>query len=423
MNKRARLSRIFDECLERIEAGRSTVDECLRMFPDDVKQLAPMLKLAVEAREAFAPSEPRPDYVAASHRRIKAILSLRQLQAQEPRRQVVPARRWRPAQAIISLVLAISVLAMGTGVVQAASGALPGDPLYGIKRGIERARLVVSWSASGHAVLLAQHANERLAEVEELLETKRYDDIGLALDGLDDSLSGISNLSDEDEGVIDPDLMAHILDRLAHHQEVLQRVREQVPDNAKAAIERALERSSHSMEVILQLSQGGSPSDLAPGQQRTPPGHQRTPPGQEGRPTATDTPEPTETSTPTPVPPTATPTPVPTIHVRDLDVVQIGGPSENKEALVTIHVVTNTGINAGFATVRGSWTISGEGAQITCLTTPSGRCTVGSGKIPAAAFTTFTVTGVTHPTFNYNPWDNSDPEGDSNGTTITIILQ
>jgi hypothetical protein len=109
--------------------------------------------------------------------------------------------------------------------------------------------------------------------------------------------------------------------------------------------------------------------------------------------------------------------------VRDLDVVQIGGPSENKEALVTIHVVTNTGINAGFATVRGSWTISGEGAQITCLTTPSGRCTVGSGKIPAAAFTTFTVTGVTHPTFNYNPWDNSDPEGDSNGTTITIILQ
>jgi hypothetical protein len=423
MNKRARLTRIFEECMERIEAGRSTVDECLRMFPDDVMQLAPMLKLAVEAREAFAPNDPRPEYVAASHRRIKAILSLRQLQAQEPRKQVTPTRRWRPVQAIISLVLAISVLAIGTGVVQAASGALPGDPLYDVKRGIERARLVVTWSASGHAVLLAQQASERLAEVEELLETKRYDDIGLALDGFDDTLSGLSGLSEDDEGVIDPELMAHILDRLAHHQEVLRRVRGQVPEVAKAAIDNALERSSHSMEVILQLSQGGNPSDLAPGQQRTPPGQQRTPPGQEGRPTETDTPEPTETSTPTPVPPTFTPTPIPTIHVRDLDVVQIGGISDQKEALVTIHVVTNTGLNVGYAIVRGSWTVSGEGARITCLTTASGRCTVGSGKIPAAGFSTFTVTGVTHSTYNYNPWNNSDPDGDSNGTSITIILQ
>ncbi len=409
--------------MERIEAGRSTVDECLRLFPDDVKQLAPMLRLAVEAREAFAPGDPRPEYIAASHRRIKAILALRQFQAQEPRRQVAPARRWRPAQAIISLVLAISVLAIGTGVVQAASGALPGDPLYGIKRGIERARMVVTWSASGHAVLLAQNASERLAEVEELLETKRYDDIGVALDGFDDTLSGFSSLSDDDDGVIDPDLMAHILDRLAHHQEVLRRVRGQVPEVAKPAIDHALERSSHSMEVILLLSQGGSPSDLAPGQQRTPPGLQRTPPGLEGRPTDTDTPEPTETSTPTPVPPTATPTPVPTIHVRDLDVVQIGGPSDQKEALVTIHVVTSTGVNAAYAIVRGGWTVSGEGAQTTCLTTPSGRCTVGSGKIPAADFTTFTVTGVIHPVYNYKPWNNSDPDGDSDGTSITIILQ
>lgn len=419
INRHLRLSRILDECLDLIREGRSTVDDCLKMYPDEADQLAPMLAVAVEAHELFAPGKPRPDYVAASRRRIEAILSLRQLQAQVPRRREKPVRQWKPAWRFISLVFAVVVLISGTGVVYAAGGALPGDPLYGFKRGIERARLVVTWSASGHARVLAQHADERLAEVEELIAAKRYDGIGLALDGFEDTLSGITDLAGDSDAVIDPDLMAQILDRLAHHQEVLQRVREQLPENAQAAIDRALERSSHSMEVILLLSQGGNPSELAPGQQRTPPGLQRTSPGQQAELSATSTPtdtaEPTETSTPTPVPPTATPTPVPLMHLRDLDAQRLGP----QGVLVTIQVVTSGNLNLGYATVIGTWTVSGPGVTYSCETTPSGRCLVFSGDLPISQPTTFTVTTVIHPSYDYAPWRNSDVDGDSNGTSIT----
>jgi hypothetical protein len=273
----------------------------------------------------------------------------------------------------------------------------------------------VTWNAAGHARVLAQHADVRLAEVEELIAAKRYDDIGLALDGFGDSLSGITDLAGDDEAVIDPDLMEHILDRLAHHQEVLQRVREQVPENAQVAIERALENSSRSMEVILLLSQGGSPSDLAPGQQRTPPGQQRTPPGQERRPTATDTPEPTETPTPTPIPPTATPTPVPLMYLRDLDAMRRGP----EGVMVFVHVVSSGNLNVGSATVIGTWTVSGPGVTYSCDTLPSGICIIYSGDLAVSQPTTFTVTSVIHPLFDYAPWNNSDPDGDSNGTSIT----
>jgi chitodextrinase len=54
-----------------------------------------------------------------------------------------------------------------------------------------------------------------------------------------------------------------------------------------------------------------------------------------------------------------------------------------------------------------------------CTTNASGSCTV-TGYQWALSCLTFTVTNVAHATLEYDPLLNTDPDGDSNGTQITV---
>jgi len=431
------LSNILEACLKNVIAGKATVEECLLHFPEDAPALEPMLKLALEARDQLAPNWPKPNYVATSRVRINSIISNRLQQAKPPRARQRPRRaaRWRLSPALISLMLAIGVMAASAGVVQAANGALPGDGLYGLKRGIERARLVVSWNASGDIRLQAQNADMRLAEVEALLAEKNNQGLGVALDGFEESITDITDLA----GEADPGSLEHVLDRLAHHQEVLARVSEQVPEAAQAAIARAIERSSHSQEVLQLVREGGSPSVLAPGQLRTPsgqanvppgqanvpPGQENVPPGQENVPpgqqpsaTPTDVPPtatPTDvppTATFTPVPPTATPTDVPTAVPLPpvYTTLEIKITSDNDSATVTIQVGTDGDPKLAGAYVTGTWTVSGPGATTSCGPTESaGKCSMDSGDIEGEpGQTIFTISGISLSGYSYAPWMNVD---------------
>jgi len=137
-------------------------------------------------------------------------------------------------------------------------------------------------------------------------------------------------------------------------------------------------------------------------------------------PTATHTPTstPTATSTSTPTP---TATPSGTMHVGDLD------RSSSWywgtwiwRATVTIEVHDASHNPVVNATVSGTWSggYSGSGE---CTTGSDGRCNVSTGYIwRGYSSTTFTVDDVTHSTLTYQPADNHDPDGDSDGTTITV---
>ena len=239
-----RQSKILDECLGYIWAEQSTVEECLRLFPNDAERLAPVLTLAAEARDYLAPKKPKPSFVADSRRRILLDVSHRLYKATLPRPQTKPAWRWKPAQVFISLMLAIGILAISTGVVQAAYGALPGDALYGMKRGLEGARLAFTWSDEGDIRLLAQFTDTRLAELEALLAWDRYEDLEDALEGYEEALSALMALVADSDSDLDPELMEYVLVRLVHHQDVLARVRERVSVVAMVGIDHAIEHLS-----------------------------------------------------------------------------------------------------------------------------------------------------------------------------------
>ena len=146
-------------------------------------------------------------------------------------------------------------------------------------------------------------------------------------------------------------------------------------------------------------------------------------PTPENTPTPTSTPENTPTATATPEnTPTPTPTSEPsadTMHVGDLDGTSINNGS-TWTANVTI-TIEDAGHNpVANATVSGSWS-NGASGTASCTTGSSGQCTVSvSGIRKRTGSVTFTVDNVSHSTLTYDATANHDPDGDSNGTTITV---
>lgn len=117
--------------------------------------------------------------------------------------------------------------------------------------------------------------------------------------------------------------------------------------------------------------------------------------------------------------PTPTPTPTPvTHHVVDLDDVTMVS-SGGWQPQVAVTVRDSNGLDVEGATVSG--TFSGQIGTATCTTGAYGECTlVGDSlkqKVKSAAFT---VTNVVAASSTYAATANSDPEGDSDGTSITI---
>jgi hypothetical protein len=137
--------------------------------------------------------------------------------------------------------------------------------------------------------------------------------------------------------------------------------------------------------------------------------------------TATNTSSPTATNTPLP---TATNTPAgsSSMHVADLDAVTQSHQGGKWSATVTIQVVDNTGAPVANAIVAGTWSGAHSGSA-SCTTGAAGTCSVQSPQVPKGgsgnATMTWTVTNVTHSTLAYASASNTDPDGDSNGTSIT----
>lgn len=134
-------------------------------------------------------------------------------------------------------------------------------------------------------------------------------------------------------------------------------------------------------------------------------------------PTATPTPT-GEPPTPTPTP-TETPTPVPgsTMHIGDLD----GSSSTARrwDATVTITVHDSSENPVANATVYGVWDYRNTSAN--CTTNSSGQCSVTLSFIRSnLSSVTFTVNDIVKAGSTYAPGSNHDPDGDSNGTTITV---
>jgi len=241
--------RLLERCLREIDAGGLTVEQCIAHHLADRPEIADLLRAAVALRAVTpAPAESR-----AAHLRVGQLLT-RELAAgpvrpsattsagfAEPRRPRIVrddsraahwARWWMLASAAVLLI----GLLVGMGASTAAASALPGSPLYGLKRGEEALALRTAWSDERKGLVLLTIASHRLDEVRRL--AGRNDAEALRLTSELDAtiheairLVVVMNAKGEDSGRIALGL-AHTLDMESETQRAAQASGQ--PDLARA---------------------------------------------------------------------------------------------------------------------------------------------------------------------------------------------
>jgi serine protease AprX len=117
---------------------------------------------------------------------------------------------------------------------------------------------------------------------------------------------------------------------------------------------------------------------------------------------------------PSPSPP---PPPPPTIHVGDID--DTSAPYNSKQWTARARFEVHDGAEAVVAGVRVNvaWQ---NGKTANCTTNTNGRCSVSRRVTVKKATFSVSVTGLVLSGYNYVSSDNHDPDGDSDGTSITL---
>lgn len=192
-----RLITHLDECLAAIEAGES-LEGCLARYPDEADQLAPLLRIALALEDIPQPG-PSGATIGTAKTRFLAEAERRRASAQKGRVQrgsvgssaeritgvwsrimgQVSTKRWTaPAQGLGTAALALAlVLLIGGGAIHAASGSLPGDPLYGFKLLGEDIQRAFTLSYDGRMRLEETFTERRLTEVGHLLTLGRQEEV------------------------------------------------------------------------------------------------------------------------------------------------------------------------------------------------------------------------------------------------------
>ncbi len=111
-----------------------------------------------------------------------------------------------------------------------------------------------------------------------------------------------------------------------------------------------------------------------------------------------------------------------TMHVGDLDATaSLKGKSGRWEAIVTV-TIHDAGHNpVANASVTATWSGDRNGS-VTGTTASNGTVSFSTGSIMGqSGSVTLTIDNVTHSSLTYDAGSNHDPDGDSNGTTITVV--
>ncbi len=164
----AQFEAILIECLDALAQGES-LDSILARYPQEAAQLRPLLKTAADLPTLrMEPSE-----AAKMSSRQKFLAQADQLRRTTARRSV----GFLPRFALGFVAAALVVAVLSTGAVAASASALPGDPLYGLKRTVENVQLQSASSPTQRTALQSEFGQRRVNEANLLLAAGRTGEV------------------------------------------------------------------------------------------------------------------------------------------------------------------------------------------------------------------------------------------------------
>ena len=240
--------RILDECIDRVTRQGEPVETCLARYPERAADLEPVLRVVAKASAtlAFTPSAAAKD---RGRLRMQAELeALRRKDAQvRERPDGIGTRLFTapPRWAVAAGVVVLAVVGGGAGTVAAASGSLPGDALYPVKRATEEVRLAFQFSQEGKAKLHVAYADHRAQEIALLVQDGQTEQIPLAEGNLVKNLDQASRIANaiEDPRVLSQ-LEALVGVRASQALATLQAAAQQAPEASRPTALASLKSSS-----------------------------------------------------------------------------------------------------------------------------------------------------------------------------------
>ena len=156
------------------------------------------------------------------------------------------------------VVIALSLLVVAGGTAYASQASLPGDALYPIKLGTEQAGMMLPGDEVGRAERGLGFADRRIQELEALAEEGRSEYLELAAEkygyALNMTLARIQEAMDK--ALAAENVTARVAEATMKHMAVLAAVYEEVPAEAKPAIERAIGESAAGYTAALGALEG-----------------------------------------------------------------------------------------------------------------------------------------------------------------------
>lgn len=250
-------------CLEKLETGAWTVEDCLAHYPAYQGELEPLLHLAVRLRQTQA-LHPAPAFQQQAAMRMQARLeaSSRPPIARSPLGRPAFPKAWQLATAATGVAAAaIVALAAIVGLLFAANRAAPGDRLYALDHLVEQFRQGLAGAPEAAIQLHLSLAEERLAEAEQLAGTGDTEHSGEALDDYSANALTLVETITEAAG-ISPDTLEQVREVFTDHLDRLGAL----PDTAP---EENVERATEAAEAVL-ISAGGAPPTTTPDSVETP---------------------------------------------------------------------------------------------------------------------------------------------------------
>lgn len=160
----------LEVCIKALETG-ADIEAVLKLYPQMADELRPILETMIRAQALSATFVPE----GAARRGRTRVLSYAAEMRESSRRSRGVGLAFR--RLATSLAMTFILLLSVTGIVNASSGALPGDNLYPIKRTWEDVRLWLTFSPEGREELESEYEQERLDEIDELLAEGREETI------------------------------------------------------------------------------------------------------------------------------------------------------------------------------------------------------------------------------------------------------